>query len=144
MKKTSVGSILGQVIALVLILGMAYGLEVLLEFLRVRNAMTFDLHYIIMGTYLLSTFLVSACTFLLFWSGINHSSWRMGIGIIFFIIGSLILLAPILYYTPFLPRVIQNFPRPLFPQSIFYFTGGMVAAVGLLMIVLPGQKFREL
>jgi len=44
MKKTSVGSILGQVIALVLILGMAYGLEVLLEFLRVRNAMTFDLH----------------------------------------------------------------------------------------------------
>ncbi len=140
MRNNSTGSTFRQIIGLFVVLGIAFGFEILLEYLRIQNAKTFNLNYVVLGAYLLASFLVSVGMFLLFWSGINQSSGRTGIGILFLVIGLLILLGPILYYTPFLPKIIRIFPQPLLPRSIFYFSGGMAAAGGLMMIVLPKRK----
>ncbi len=130
-------------LGMIVLLGIAYGCEVLLEFLKARNAVTFDLNYLIIASYAPMMMLVSLAALLLFWDLIVHSYRSLGMGIFYLLVGILIVLAPFLYYTPILGWLQPPFPGVLYPNSPFYFAGALVGMIGLLMIVLPRQRIGE-
>lgn len=130
-----------SIVGLILVLGLAWGFDACVNFLRDYNAKTFLIPFVIMWTYVLFNLLSAALFLLLFWFVLGKAPRKIWVSLPYLISGLLIALYPGLYFNPVLCcwmpyiKVLENAP-----YSYLYTAGGFIAITGLLALVLPVEK----
>jgi hypothetical protein len=119
------------VIALVLFLISAYGFDVLIDRLKEINSGTFTLTSLLVWVYALTELLVAAAFLWLFWYLLTKTAKGWFLPALFIILGLLVVLSPILYFTPLGSALSTS------PASLFFTAGGMSTASGILAFILP-------
>lgn len=123
------------VIALVLFLLLAYGLDVLILRLKQANSETFALSTPLLLVYALSELLVAAAFVWLSWYLLYVARHRY-LPALFIGLGLLIILSPVFYYSP----LQGTLGATLSPSSLFFTAGALSTATGLLALILPHQQ----
>ncbi len=131
-----------SLLGLVAVLAVARGLDAILESLRGRNAVTFDLPYAIMWWQTLSALLLAALLLLLAWYVVLRAPRNAWIAALFLAAGALVVLAPQIYFTPALSSWIPAyvFSSTTMPGSNLVTAGGFIFVIGLLGLVLPRRR----
>ena len=126
-----------SVVGLIVVLGMARGVDAFMAFLQQRNAQTFSLNSFILWSYALITLFTAAFLLLLFWFVLNRAARNVWIAMIYLLTGLLIVVYPAIYLTPALRCWFPQFDASVLPPSSFmFFSGGFIAIVGLFMLIL--------
>ncbi len=133
-RSTQIIPLAGMIIVLLL----AFGLDQVILFLREENARTFTLAYALLWVYVLANLVLAVCVLVLFWLAAVRGERSKPVAVIFLIIGLLMLLAPVLYFTPAFASL--NLTYYLSPDKLLYQAGGFVAVIGLLSLILPRYK----
>ncbi len=128
-----------SILGLVAVLTIARGLDAILEALRRRNAVTFDLPYAILWSQTVIALVLAALLLLLAWFVILRAPRNPWISALYLLAGSLLVLGPQIYFTPALAVWIPEF---LFTSvasrgSYLFTAGGFIAVIGLLSLSVP-------
>jgi hypothetical protein len=128
------------IVGLLLVLAVAYGGETWTQAIKARNATTTQFQpFLLLWATALVTLLVGAVVLLVFWAVVIRTLRPNWTGILYLLVGLFVVFSTILYYTQALHWP-APFPPVLYPGSLFYFTGGLIAMAGLFMLVLPRAK----
>ncbi len=127
------------VIGLIMVLGIAYGLDALMAFLVRRNSQTFTLSYVILWSRVFGSLVLAAALLFLFRFVLDRAPRAAWIAALYLIVGLFFALFPVLYYVPALGSWMpQSLIRVLFSLSSYTFlTGSFIAVTGLFMLILP-------
>jgi hypothetical protein len=127
-----------SIAGLVLLLAIARGADALMEFLKRRNAETFDLNSVVFGSYTLIGLAFAALTLLLFWFMLNRAPRNVWIALLYVLAGTFVVIYPDLSFTPALCCWFPPFdPFIVLPTSYLSFSGAFIAIIGLYMLILP-------
>ena len=132
--------VLVSLAALVGFLGIAWGCDGLIQFLRYQNAQTFSLTYVILWTYALTALVLAVA-----WLVLVRLPGNFLVSLVNLLVGLFIVAYPALYYSPLLccglPDLKAIQPGP---SMDLYSSGGWLAVVGLAGLVRTGRKNRRL
>lgn len=136
-------SIVYSITGLIIVLGIALGFDFLMTYLTQHNAVL-DSPFFILWLHILIALFLAAAILLLFWYVLNRSGRNIGVALIFLIIGLFIATYPILYFTPAFGGLFYRLPQLnnilLSFQSYTFFSGSLIAGMGLFILVLPKGK----
>jgi len=130
------------VIALVSFLFLAYGFDALTTYLR---SQVFTFFTLILWVYALSRLLVAAAFLWLFWYLMTKIPKGWFLPALFVILGLLVVLSPILYFTPIWSALRVSPTSLIFanPTSLFFTAGGLSIASGILAFILQKQQLPK-
>jgi hypothetical protein len=117
---------------MIIILGLAYGFDILIKMLKVQNGMTYDLTTVLMWTYSATNLVVMGTLLLFFWGIMTKTNRPAWVGGIFLAVGGLLVVSPGLY----IAGLLGNFAYFPLPNSLVFTAGGGMAAIGLLVLGL--------
>jgi len=141
MNRTSNNPVLVSTTGLIGLLGIAWGCDGLMQFLRYQNMQTFSLSYIILWVYALISLLLAAAWLLLAWVVLVRLPGNSGVSLLYLLVGLFILAYPALYLTPALCCSLPDIRAiQLAPSMYLYCSGGWLAIIGLAGLVLRGRK----
>jgi len=136
MIRKPVDRVLVSMCGLIVVLGVAWGCDRLMQFLLFLNAQFFTLNRIILWGYALMALVLSAFWLLLAWFELIRESRNTWVSLIFLLIGLSIVAYPALYYTPLLGWLSNITLVQLAPTMYLFSTGGVVAVIGVLGLAL--------
>ena len=136
MIRKPVDRVLVSMCGLIVVLGVAWGCDRLMQFLLFLNAQFFTLNRIILWGYALMALVLSAFWLLLAWFELIRESRNTWVSLIFLLIGLVIIAYPALYYTPLLGWLSNITLVQLGPTAYLFSTGGVVAVIGVLGLAL--------
>ncbi len=136
MIRKPVDRVLVSMCGLIVVLGVAWGCDRLMQFLLFLNAQFFTLNRIILWGYALAALVLSALWLLLAWFELIRESRNTWVSLIFLLIGLSIVAYPALYYTPLLAWLSYISLVQLAPTMYLFSTGGVVAVIGGLGLAL--------
>ncbi len=145
MLKNRPSSIVEPLIGLIVLLGIGYGAEILIERLKARNSQFFDVSYLIVWVYAAIPLIISAAILLLFWLVVFQRPRSHLIGIIYIVVGIFFTLNPILwvYGIPMNQLWGGDLPTALNPNSVFYMACAGISIIGLLCLILPRPNEKK-
>jgi hypothetical protein len=121
-------------------LGIAWGCDALMQFLRYQNAQTFNLSFVIFWAYALIAMVLAAAWLSLAWLVLVHLPGNAWVSLVNLLCGAFIVTYPVLYYTPAL-GLPDIKPMQFFGLTMnLYFSGGCVAVIGLAGLVWRKRK----
>ena len=136
--------VLVSIAGLVGFLGIAWGCDGLMQFLRYRNAQTFSLNYVIFWAYALIALVLAAAWLLLAWVVLVRLPGNFWVSLVYLLVGLFIVAYPALYYTPVLCCGLPDIQAiQLAPSMYLYSSAGCVAVIGLVGLVWRGRKRRN-
>ena len=142
MIRKPVNRVLVSTCGLVVVLGAAWGCDRLMQFLSFLNAQFFSLNRIIFWGYALLALVLSGLWLLLAWLELIRESRNTWVSLIFLLIGLGIIAYPALYFTPLLGWLSYITLVQLAPTMYLFSTGGVVAVIGVLGLVLQRGKSK--
>ncbi len=127
------------VIGLIVVLGIAYGLDALIALLIRRTSQTFTLSYVILWSHVCGALVLAAALLLLFWFVLNRVPRSAWIAALYLIVGLVFALFPVLYYVPAIGSWIPTFFVVVLTSMPRYtiLAGSFIAITGLFMLILP-------
>ena len=134
--------VLVSICGLIVVLGMGWGCDRLMQFLSYLNSKFFTLNSTILWTYGLVALVLSGFWLLLAWFELVRESKNTWVSLIFLLIGLGILAYPALYFTPLLGWLSSITIVQLAPTMYLFSTGGVVAIIGVLGLVRQAKKRR--
>ncbi len=128
-----------SILGLVAVLAIARGLDAILESLRRRNAVTFELSYVILWSQTLIALVLAGLLLLLAWFVLLRAPRNSWIAGLYLVIGAVLVLGPQLYFTPALSARIPEFvfSSIAITGSYQFLAGGFIFVIGLLSLILP-------
>ncbi len=131
-----------SIIGLIIVLGMAWGLDDIMAALARRNAQTFTLPYLILWSHVLGSLLLAAALLLLFWYTLNRAPRRAWLAALYVLVGLFFALFPVLYFVPAIGGWMPVFfVAPMTAlNSYTTMAGSFIAFTGLLMPLLSGAS----
>jgi hypothetical protein len=129
---------------LVGMLGIAWGCDGLMQFLRYQNVQTFTLNYVILWIYPLIALLLAAAWLLLAWVVLVRLPGNFWVSLVYLLVGLFIVAYPALYYSPLLCCGLPDIMAiQLAPSMYLYSSAGCVAVIGMVGLVRRGRKRRN-
>lgn len=128
-----------SIIGMMVVLGIAYGLDALMVSLARRNSQTFTLSYVILWSHVFGSLVLAATLLFLFWfafSRVPRSAW---IAALYLVVGLFFGFFPVMYYLPAIGSWMPHFFVMVLYSSSSYtpLAGSFIAITGLFMLVLP-------
>jgi hypothetical protein len=122
-------------------LGIAWGCDGLMGFLRYQNMQTFTLPHVILWTYAPLALLLAAVWLLLAWVVLVRLPGNTWVSVSYLLVGLFVVAYPALYLTPALCCGLPDIAAiQLAPTMYFYSTGGCLAIIGLAGLILRRKK----
>ena len=129
---------------LVGLLGITWGCDGLMQFLRYQNARTFTLNYVILWVYPLLALLLAAVWLLVAWVVLVRLPGNTWVFLVYLLIGLFIMAYPALYFTPALCCWLPDIAAlQLSPTMYLYSSGGCLAMIGLAGLVWRRKESKE-
>ena len=131
-----------SVVALVAVLGVIWGVDAFMAFLRRPNAEPFFSPFIFIWVQSLINLLLAALLLLLFWFVLDRVPRNVWVAVIYLLTGLFIVFSQEIYFVPALAWLIPRFMLGSilsFP-SYLLLAGGFVAIMGLFILILPGRE----
>ena len=137
-----------SIAGLIVLLVFTHGADLLLSFLRRRNASTFALGKVVFGSHALFTLLLAILVLLLAWFVLIRALRNVWVASLYLLIGLLIVSSPSLWFAGFLgdwlPFGVKGFlANFLLPYTLTYYAGGFVAAIGFLSLIRQGREKND-
>ncbi len=138
-----------SIAGLIVLLAFTHGADLLLSFLRKRNASTFALGKVVLGSHALIALLLAILVLLLAWFVLIRAVRNVWIASLYLLTGLLIVSYPSLwFYTGFLydwlPFGVRGFlAKFLLTSTLTYYAGGFVAVIGLLSLIRRGREKND-
>jgi len=131
-----------SVVGLVAVLGIFRGLDAFMAFLRRPNAETFFSPFLSLWEQTLITLLLATLLLLLFWFVLDRAPRNVWVAAIYLFTGLFIVVSPEIYLTPALSWLIPQFmiASVVSIPSYMLLAGGLVAIMGLFILILPGRE----
>jgi hypothetical protein len=136
MVRKPVNRVLVSMCGLIVVLGVAWGCDRLMQFLGYLNSQFFSLNSLILWGYALVALILSGFWLLLAWFELIRESRNTWVSLIFLLIGLSIVAYPALYFTPLLGWLSNITLVQLAPTMYLFSTGGVVAVIGVLGLAL--------
>ena len=134
-----------SLIGLIAVLGIAWGLDALIQYLNNRNQVTVSLSLLITWCLALFALLLAAIWLLLAWFVLSQAPRNIWISLVFLIVGLFIVTYPALVFTPlFCCWVPYIGPLQLSGTKYLFSSGGFVAIIGLFRLILPNKDKNNL
>jgi hypothetical protein len=143
MIRKPVDRVVVSICGLIVVLGVAWGCDRLMQFFRFLNAQFFTLNTIILWGYALVALVLSGLWLLLAWFELIRESRNTWVSLIFLLIGLSIVAYPALYFTPLLGWLSNITLVQLAPTMYLFSTGGIVAVIGVLGLVIQRGKNKN-
>jgi hypothetical protein len=145
MKRKPYHPVVVSLTGLVGLLGITWGCDGLMQFLRYQNARTFTLNYVILWVYPLLALLLAAVWLLVAWVVLIRLPGNVWVSLLYLVCGLFIVFYTALYYSPaYSPILCCWLPNiaaiQLGSTMYLYSSGGWVAIIGLAGLVLRGGK----
>jgi hypothetical protein len=141
MNTSSNNPVLVSLTGLIGILGIAWGCDGLMQFLRYQNSQTFALPHVILWTNALVALLLAAAWLLLAWMALVRLPGNSAVFVVYLLAGLFILAYPALYYTPALCCSLPDIPAIQLGSTMYlYSSGGWLAVLGLAGLVWRRKK----
>jgi hypothetical protein len=130
-----------SIIGLFVVLGIAGGFDALIQFLYRRSLETPSLGFVIAWSLALFALLLATILLIFAWFVLSHAPRNVWISLVFLIVGLFIVIYPALVYTPALCCWMPYIGPLQISRTMYLFSsGGFVASIGLLAVVLPGRE----
>jgi hypothetical protein len=135
-----------SIAGLIVLLVFTHGADILLSFLRRRNASTFALGKAVLGSQALIALLLAILVLLLAWFVLIRAVRNVWVASLYLLIGLLIVSYPSLWFAGFLynwlPFGVRGFLADfLLTSTLTYYAGGFVVVIGFLSLIRPrGEK----
>lgn len=136
MKHTAMSYRIYAMILMVAAIVLAFGMDRLFEYLREKNAETFNLNYAILWFYPVVNLVLALCLLALIW----YMLVRVGVDkimlAVYLVIGLIILIyVPLVMTTGILAQQTQSLLVILMPGSRVYWVGAFLTAIGLIGLI---------
>ncbi len=128
-----------SVLGLIVVLGIAVGLDALMAYLARRNAQTFELYNVILWSRAFSSLLLAALLLLLFWYVIARAPRSAGVAALYLVVGLFVAFFQLLYFVPAIGGSLPSAFSALLALGTSYtlLAGSLIAISGLFMLILP-------
>ena len=137
-------SVMVSTTGLIGLLGIAWGCDSLMQFLRYQNMRTFSLNNVIFWVYALIALVLAASWLLLAWEVLVRLPGNTWVSLAYLLVGLIILAYPALYYTPFLCCGLPDIPVIQLGSSMYlYSSGGWLAVLGLAGLLWRGKSGKK-
>jgi len=126
---------IASICGLIVVLGLGWGCDRLMQFMRYVNTQTFSLNITILWAFALVAVLLPAAWLLLAWFVLIRAPRNIWVSLIFLLCGSIIVASPVLYFTPGLGLWLSTILQ-VDPTTYLFSSGGFVAVLGVLGLIL--------
>jgi len=134
MNRKLMSSVILPLVGMVIVLGLAYGFDILIKALKEQNSITFNLNFVLLWIYAATNLLVNGSLLLLFWGVMTRTTRSPWVGGVYLLVG-----IDMDVSLGFYRSVGYLFYRPTIGSCLFYAMGGM-GMVGLLILILPAIR----
>jgi hypothetical protein len=138
LKSKTFTSFILPVSGLVIVLALALVCDTWIQALKTLYASTFRFTTILFLSYSVTTLLFAGAILSLFWALMTWSPRNIGVGLVYLIVGILIVFATSLYFLiPVHNLFLVSLQTILKPTSYMFISGGFIGVMGLLLLLLP-------
>ena len=123
-------SVILPLVGMMIILALAYGIDILIKTLKEQNAY-YSLDDILLWTYAATNPLLNGALLLLFWRIMTKTTRSIWVGVIYLAVGMYLVISLGLY------RFTGNLFYPPVPGSLLFYSIGGIGLIGLLLLILP-------
>jgi hypothetical protein len=136
MKHNAMSYRIYALILMVATIVLALGMDRLFDYLREKNAETFNLNYVILWLYPLISLILGLCLLALIWYMLFRVEVDKVMLVVYLVIGLIILLfVPLGMTTGILAQQTQSLLVILMPGSRVYWAGAFLTAIGLIGLI---------